>query len=554
MNLKNALSSIILPCSSLLLIACSEDNNLLKPDESQNLNQKSLSFDSNRKWLKFSGKKNDIKRFIEDTLSKEKIFSDYYERGFIPLSISSDIKDENIINRMNKIKSESTSGLFSRPANNSEESDETFLEDEDFAAILNDRGAVQLNDSIYLYTPNGLFIVHEDDYDELDYYIENNQNTTVPEGLNKVNENITSYRPNLSTLGIEYEMVAPEDPDYGGGGGGTYIPSPSVPSKGETNHYKNCNNGLSNPFLGNIFGKQYVCEYYFDSKHQVKTVFEIQDFLLFYSVRAKNKYRRKGTFGWRTDDAKKLYLKINDGLIKVERKTFTATISDAQIKPLINAINNLITVKSQFIPVVSNEYMLNSSGNYTQTNYSLGSGDLGYYNTTDMLIFPQQKQISNSVNMDSFKNLLNTSKKSIIYINIFNKDFEIKHEQLLSIAAKVFEKYAKAGKKPSDIAIVMNEIKASQDRINAQPLYIITKDEIVEASNTHKVLKDFNVKKDFDLKEFIVGFKTNENGDKKFEVKFKLGYNKITQYRMDIEGGVYYNNRWGGTKFIVQKN
>ena len=27
-----------------------------------------------------------------------------------------------------------------------------------------------------------------------------------------------------------------------------------------------------------------------------------------------------------------------------------------------------------------------------------------------------------------------------------------------------------------------------------------------------------------------------------------------TQYKMDIEGGVYYNNRWGGTKFIVQKN
>ena len=66
----------------------------------------------------------------------------------------------------------------------------------------------------------------------------------------------------------------------GGGGGGTYNPSPTIPSKGETNHYKNCNNGISNPFLGNIFGKQYVCEYFFDGDHQVKTVFEIQDFLL----------------------------------------------------------------------------------------------------------------------------------------------------------------------------------------------------------------------------------------------------------------------------------
>ena len=194
------------------------------------------------------------------------------------------------------------------------------------------------------------------------------------------------------------------------------------------------------------------------------------------------------------------------------------------------------------------------SGNYTQTDYSLATGDLGYYNTTGMLIFPQNKQISSSVNMDSFKSLLNTSKKSIIYINIFNKDREITHEQILKVAADAFKKYATAGRTPSDIAIVMNEIKASQDRIDAQPLYIVTKDELIEANNTHKVLKDFDIRKDFDLKEFIVGFKTNENGDKKFEVKFKLGFNKITQYKMDIEGGVYYNNRWGGTKFIVQKN
>lgn len=35
--------------------------------------------------------------------------------------------------------------------------------------------------------------------------------------------------------------------------------------------------------------------------------------------------------------------------------------------------------------------------------------------------------------------------------------------------------------------------------------------------------------------------------------KFTLGHNKITQYKMDIEGGVYYN-QWGGTKFTVEKN
>ncbi|MDM1040811.1 MULTISPECIES: hypothetical protein [Empedobacter] len=553
MKLKNLLFLSAISCSFLTTYSCNDDNSSSSLNENQNVKQSKISFDSGKKLLKFSGRKNDIKIFIEDTISKEKIFNKYYDQGFIPLSISPDIKDEGVINKMSNLILSNKSTLMNKSSDDT--SDETFLEDEDFASILNDKGAVQLNDSIYMYTPNGLFIVHQDDYDELEYYIEKNQNISIPSGLNQVTDNITSYRPDLATLGTEYEIIAPIDPeDGGGGGGGTYNPSPTIPSKGETNHYKNCNNGISNPFLGNIFGKQYVCEYFFDGDHQVKTVFEIQDFLLFYSVRAKNKYRRKGTFGWRTDDARKLYLKINDGLIKVERKTFTATFNNSQIQPIIKAINDLITVKSSFVPVVTSEFLLNSSGNYTQTDYSLATGDLGYYNTTGMLIFPQNKQISSSVNMDSFKSLLNTSKKSIIYINIFNKDREITHEQILKVAADAFKKYATAGRTPSDIAIVMNEIKASQDRIDAQPLYIVTKDELIEANNTHKVLKDFDIRKDFDLKEFIVGFKTNENGDKKFEVKFKLGFNKITQYKMDIEGGVYYNNRWGGTKFIVQKN
>ena len=316
--------------SFLTTYSCNDDNSSSSLNENQNVKQSKISFDSGKKLLKFSGRKNDIKIFIEDTISKEKIFNKYYDQGFIPLSISPDIKDEGVINKMSNLILSNKSTLMNKSSDDT--SDETFLEDEDFASILNDKGAVQLNDSIYMYTPNGLFIVHQDDYDELEYYIEKNQNISIPSGLNQVTDNITSYRPDLATLGTEYEIIAPIDPeDGGGGGGGTYNPSPTIPSKGETNHYKNCNNGISNPFLGNIFGKQYVCEYFFDGDHQVKTVFEIQDFLLFYSVRAKNKYRRKGTFGWRTDDARKLYLKINDGLIKVERKTFTATFNNLDI-------------------------------------------------------------------------------------------------------------------------------------------------------------------------------------------------------------------------------
>lgn len=64
----------------------------------------------------------------------------------------------------------------------------------------------------------------------------------------------------------------------------------------------------------------------------------------------------------------------------------------------------------------------------------------------------------------------------------------------------------------------MNEIKASQDRIDAKPLFIVIKDELIQASNTHKVIKDFGVRKDFDLKGFEIGFSTDINGSKKVEI------------------------------------
>lgn len=404
-----------------------------------------------------------------------------------------------------------------------------------------------------MYTPNGLFIVHKDDYDSLEDFIEENQEISIPEGMNYVSDKIISYRPNLEELGSEYDIVdriAPDEPGSGGGGGGTTI---TIPKPNQTSHYTNCNNGINTPFVGNIFGKQYVCYYNFSSKYRVKTVFEIQDFFLFYSVRAKNKFRKKGWTGiWGREDAKKLYLRINNGVMKVERKTFTATVSDSQLKPLINSINNLITVKSAPIPVVSDVYLLENSGKFKQQNYSLSQYDLNSFSPGNPLV-PQYSQNLTSVNMDSFKNLLNTNKKAIIYINLFNKDREITLDQIMNIAAKVFQKYATQGRTNNDIAVFMNEIKASHDRIDAKPFYIVTKDELIQANNTHKVIKDFGVRKDFDLKGFEIGFTSNANGDNKWKFKFTLGHNKITQYKMDIEGGVYYN-RWGGTRFTVEKS
>lgn len=94
MKLKNLFFLSAISCSFLTTYSCNDDNSSSSLNENQNIKQSKISFDSGKKLLKFSGRKNDIKIFIEDTISKEKIFNKYYDQGFIPLSISPDVKDE----------------------------------------------------------------------------------------------------------------------------------------------------------------------------------------------------------------------------------------------------------------------------------------------------------------------------------------------------------------------------------------------------------------------------------------------------------------------------
>lgn len=99
------------------------------------------------------------------------------------------------------------------------------------------------------------------------------------EGINRIDDKIQSYAPNKQLIPT-FKMMPIDDIGDDGYTGGGYIggvsQSLSIPTN--TNHYNNCS--PKEAWIDNIFGRHYVCEYYFNSKRKLRTSFGVEDYYL----------------------------------------------------------------------------------------------------------------------------------------------------------------------------------------------------------------------------------------------------------------------------------
>lgn len=73
---------------------------------------------------------------------------------------------------------------------------EGFINDDRFASILNAEGEVLVENRVYKYTEDGLYIVDEEDKEYLNNYIANNANgAPLPTGLSQIDSKIQAYLP-----------------------------------------------------------------------------------------------------------------------------------------------------------------------------------------------------------------------------------------------------------------------------------------------------------------------------------------------------------------------
>lgn len=175
--------------------------------------------------------------------------------------------------------------------------DTDYIGDDVFAAILNDEGLLQVGDSIYKYTPIGLFFVHESKLDHLNNFLEE----LLGSQSNARSVSTIDPCPILASYNIQGGEVTSLDSDVnyystidlclgGGGGGGSPSPSPTPsPSPNLTDLVADFVNSLTpcdtqDGWANWLFGDSRICIDNFTDRSRVKTKFWNQNYLLWRSV------------------------------------------------------------------------------------------------------------------------------------------------------------------------------------------------------------------------------------------------------------------------------
>ncbi|MEZ4914071.1 MAG: hypothetical protein R2798_08470 [Chitinophagales bacterium] len=256
----------------------------------------------------------------EDVLSFENraAFLDLYEE----LKVATDAEKETIFNRTYHENFTPLRNYDLEIAENADplgipyiDEETYYIGDDNFAALLNEEGKIVINDSIYAYTPNGLWYCSLTNEEILSRFLESDtyRNYQVPTGedhsiVSFENINIHHFS-NLPASISEYEEI--DDVPV-------VIPPP-------TNCF-NIQNTLTEctPY-GNafsVFGAQCICNEYFDSKHRVRTHFMNQNYGFFKIAMVNVKYQKKG-LGWNKTKTNELCMTILDGYYEIHQPGFS---------------------------------------------------------------------------------------------------------------------------------------------------------------------------------------------------------------------------------------
>jgi len=206
------------------------------------------------------------------------------EKGFYSLRPEFNENDENLIWAYKE------KGNTLAMARQSAIDDEQLIADDNFAFFLNDQKEIQVGDSIYKYTNNGLYFVHVNDLDYLYEYLDKQGepsgrfNPCEEPMLTVIDEVIIKFVPDNNCM-----------PNPGGGGNpGGGAPQPGLPQF--INNLKECTpRGGSFSF---VFGTSKICEDFFSNDKKIKTKYWNQSYYLFASIGISVKSRKKTLGVW----------------------------------------------------------------------------------------------------------------------------------------------------------------------------------------------------------------------------------------------------------------
>ncbi|CAM1352671.1 hypothetical protein [Tenacibaculum insulae] len=249
--------------------------------------------------------------------TKENYFEDFYEKGFIPLEPIVNPKNTYLLEKINSKKK-----LRNKNSNFIDIS--TLIGDKNFAAFINDEGEIIVENSLYKFTPKGLFFGDLKDSTK----IRNTAFKTYKRAsklampiceLRETEGGIRQMEPDV------FRYIAPID-EYGCGegsyGGGSGYTGGTTSTKGDPKTdraalfeiIKNLDI-VTNPgdnWFQNIFGTyRYAHKYFSNRDYRFELDYHNQSYLVYRSLGIEAETHKEGWFWWNNVDSDEIILGVN---------------------------------------------------------------------------------------------------------------------------------------------------------------------------------------------------------------------------------------------------
>ena len=526
--------------------------------------EESVSFDSKNNNIVFKSSEN--LKIIYENVKKNKqteinLLKKYYEKGFLPLTLIDNVTDQE---KESFLRKRHEKYKFSKSLNKNDDYliEGELINNDNFASLLSDKGEIQVGDSIYRYTKRGLFIVHKDKRVLLD-----NQSKTN-------NNDITTYVPDKNQL-LDFTIVEVDEcnnpiisEDYltiydefcsncSSGSGGTGVSTSTLPIPVTTN-YNVCVNSKAG-WIDNIFGKSYVCEYFFDSNHKLRTIFEVADFYFFQDVYSQAKFKEKSWTGWWFSDrtANEVYILNKKVILKTDRRDFgtpTIYVNELQIQKIFQELSAFFTSEpDKTVSYISNEYDFD---NKVTNIYHPTPAELTNAALNGVFLVPNHKINKPFLDIDvDLKDFFGKKVNNAFVVNIIGKKvFSMSNTDLIKTAFELLsnKKVKLDPNKVGGIVIMAQDLTTK----GVRPLVYSIFGEKVTVNNLAVAARDFNVPTNYKLDKIVLGYRYNvaANGavSEDYGLGFNISWDVVNSVDIEIESGAYYNGKWGGSKFKVQ--
>ncbi|ELY2016329.1 hypothetical protein SL053_000194 [Flavobacterium psychrophilum] len=504
-------------------------------------------YNSERNLVSFSSRKN-LKDFIlngEDNSTKIKQF---YKQGFVPMQLIDDV-DKETYDKFTKVVYKYNEANVS---SKTEKKDDELIPNNNFAEVLNYKGELQVNDSIYKYTQKGLYIVNENDYDYLEKYLDRSINTLDDtNGMVIIDNKIKHYVPVREQFDNTFRVPPPDEDGVGDGPSSfTYLVIPTNPT-----WYNSCVNTQSS-WVNNIFGKSYACQYFFNQNYKLRTVFSVEDYYLFFDVYADAEFKQFTWIGWYAcRDAKTVYLKINNADLTLADRDIKVnlTIGQNDIQGFWNTLTRLFESSDHKRAVYISTIWEKFNGSNSQIVYSPSYDELlvaanTATDSSSYISLPLSNNPQNNVQFD-FSGFFGALTNKVIVVTVMGQEAAVTNTDILTLIKKAYIKYAQSRK---DVGIVVVNKELGND--NSKILAYSTGNELLVSHNLAFASKDFNIPNCIKLNELNFSYSTTTGGNSTFGFHADLTVKHVDKYNVDIESGAFYDNRWGGSKFKIIKD